>query len=148
MMYVAFPLSEDEGWRTNKLLGLKPIYTTLPKALGRLSCKNYTGFPCLPLAASKALRRWCHNIFLHERYRPARQTFGRSHWRTLNSGETEAKTKDLLNHEFSPSTCIHHRKDPGTQWPGFNLDVDLTRKGRSQYRINPSGIEKGGSAKF
>ena len=24
-----------------------------------------------------------------------------------------------LNRELNPSTCIHHRKDPGTQWPGF-----------------------------
>ena len=60
----------------HKLLGLKPIYTTLPKALGRLSCYTFTGFPCLSLAASRALRRCCHNSFLHARYRSTRQTFG------------------------------------------------------------------------
>ena len=98
----------------HKLLGLKPIYTTLPKALGRLSCYTFTGFPCLPVAASRALRRCCHNSFLPCEVPPyPPNIWARSPSKTLKFWHGE------LNHELIPSTCPQHGKDPGTPWPGF-----------------------------
>lgn len=88
------------------------ISTTLPKALGPLSCNNFPGFPCIPLAACRALTRGCHNIFLHSmRDTALRAKYGgpqplenTQFWRNRDKNKLANKLRHLID-ELNSSTC-------------------------------------------